>query len=340
MERAVTPETRVFLLCNPQNPLGRVFSADEIVQLAEFCETHDLVLVSDEIHCDLIFDEAATPHFSALNLPERLAQRTITLLSPSKTWNIAGLGYAFAVIPDDSLRRKFAAARGHTLSRDQRAVLLRRRGRLPPWRALAPGTDGLSASTTATRSSDFIRTRCPGLSVTPARPPIWHGSTPAAWAWTTPPAFREEGRTVPLRRRVLRLARLDPLQLRLPARADARRPGKNRGSALIPFSRGPQLLPAGGVSPPDENSPHHPCHCRPSARSTPGRPSRKSPWSPSTVKRQILESDHDMRGQTRRHPAVRPSLSAWRSRTRARHRSASRNSPVTCSSNAPGTNRK
>ncbi len=116
MEQSVTEKTKAFLLCNPQNPLSRVFSAAEVMKLAEFCETHDLVLVSDEIHCDLIFDEAATPHFSALNLSAHLAKRTITLLSPSKTWNIAGLGYAFAIIPDDSIRRKFSAARGHTLA--------------------------------------------------------------------------------------------------------------------------------------------------------------------------------------------------------------------------------
>ena len=116
MAQAVTPDTRVFSLCNPQNPLGRVFSKEEITRLAVFCETHDLVLVADEIHCDLIFDEALTPHFSALELPENLAKRSITLLSPSKTWNIAGLGYAFAIIPDDTLRRKFNAAKGHTLT--------------------------------------------------------------------------------------------------------------------------------------------------------------------------------------------------------------------------------
>jgi len=116
LEAAVTPTTRVFLLCNPQNPLGRVFSESEVLRLAEFCERHDLILVSDEIHCDLIHDEAATPHFSALRLPANLRQRIITLLSPSKTWNIAGLGYAFAVIPDDSVRRRFCAARGHTLT--------------------------------------------------------------------------------------------------------------------------------------------------------------------------------------------------------------------------------
>ncbi len=115
MEASVTPKTKIFVLSNPQNPLGRVFTAGEITQLAEFCEKHDLILLSDEIHCDLILDESSTPHFSALNLPEPLRKRTITLLAPSKTYNIAGLGYAFAVIPDDTLRRKFNAVKGHTL---------------------------------------------------------------------------------------------------------------------------------------------------------------------------------------------------------------------------------
>lgn len=115
MEAQVTPQTKLFVLSNPQNPLGRVYTEEEITQLATFCEKHDLILLSDEIHCDLILNEPRTPHFSALNLPEELRDRTITLLSPSKTYNIAGLGYAFAVIPNDSIRRRFDAARGHTL---------------------------------------------------------------------------------------------------------------------------------------------------------------------------------------------------------------------------------
>jgi cystathionine beta-lyase len=115
LEAAVTERTRLFLLSNPQNPLGRVFSEAEITRLAEFCERHDLVLVSDEIHCDLILDPERTPHFSAARLPASFQKRIITLLSPSKTYNIAGLGYAYAVIFDDSLRRRFIAARGHTL---------------------------------------------------------------------------------------------------------------------------------------------------------------------------------------------------------------------------------
>ncbi len=166
MEKAVTPGTRVFLLCNPQNPLGRVFSREEIDRLADFCEAHDLILVSDEIHCDMIFDEQATPHVSALNLAPKHAARTITLLSPSKTWNIAGLGYAFAVIPDDSLRRKFNAARGHTLAEINAlsyyaAEAAYRHGE--PWRRelmsyLRDNRDTLAG---------FIRTRCPGLTLIP-----------------------------------------------------------------------------------------------------------------------------------------------------------------------------
>jgi cystathionine beta-lyase len=116
MVASVRPDTRVFLLSNPMNPLGRVLTEREMIKLATFCHKLNIVLVSDEIHCDLILDEEETPHFSALNLPDELRQNTITLLSPSKTYNIAGLGYAYAVIPNDSLRRRFQAAKGHTLS--------------------------------------------------------------------------------------------------------------------------------------------------------------------------------------------------------------------------------
>lgn len=114
MEAAVTPKTKVLILCHPQNPLGRVFTEQEILQLAEFCERHDLILVSDEIHCDLILEDDQS-HFTCLRLPESFKERLITLMAPSKTYNIAGLGYSFAVIEDATLRRKFNAARGCTL---------------------------------------------------------------------------------------------------------------------------------------------------------------------------------------------------------------------------------
>ncbi len=166
MENAVTEETKTFLLCNPQNPLGRVFTREEVTRLAQFCERHDLVLVSDEIHCDLIFDETATPHFSALNLPENLARRSITLLAPSKTWNIAGLGYAFAVIPDDSIRRKFTATRGHTLSEINALAYYAAEA---AYRDGEPWRKELVAYLKENRDTlvEFIRTRCPGLAVSP-----------------------------------------------------------------------------------------------------------------------------------------------------------------------------
>lgn len=111
LERAVTPATRLFILCHPHNPVGRVWMRDELERLVEFCDRHELVLCSDEIHCDLILDDA--PHVPTLTLGEAACRRTITMLSPSKTYNLPGLACAYAVIPDDGLRLAFKrAARG------------------------------------------------------------------------------------------------------------------------------------------------------------------------------------------------------------------------------------
>ncbi|AKC84180.1 aspartate aminotransferase [Verrucomicrobia bacterium IMCC26134] len=109
LERAVTPRTKLFFLCNPHNPLARVFRRDELVRIADFCARHDLVLCSDEIHCDLILDPAL-PHLpTALVAPEHAA-RTVTLMAPSKTYNVPGLGTSFAIIPDSALRARFVRA--------------------------------------------------------------------------------------------------------------------------------------------------------------------------------------------------------------------------------------
>ncbi len=114
LEAAVTPRTRVFLFCNPQNPTGRVFSREEVEQLGDFCQRHQLVLCSDEVHCDLIL-EPTLNHFSVLRLPESMRQRTITLMAASKTYNVAGLACAFAVVPDPELRRRFLRSAGKLL---------------------------------------------------------------------------------------------------------------------------------------------------------------------------------------------------------------------------------
>ena len=109
LERAVTPRTKVFFLCNPHNPLARVWRRDELVRLGEFCVRHNLVLCSDEIHCDLILDPSLN-HVCTGTLGGEIAQRTITLTAPSKTYNVPGLGTSIAVIPDAALRAKFVRA--------------------------------------------------------------------------------------------------------------------------------------------------------------------------------------------------------------------------------------
>ncbi len=106
MEKAVAVGTKMFILCNPQNPLGRVFSRRELMLLADFCERHALILCADEIHCDLVLDPHVR-HQSALGLPGQYLKRLIVLASPSKTYNIAGIGYSMAVIPDPGLRASF-----------------------------------------------------------------------------------------------------------------------------------------------------------------------------------------------------------------------------------------
>lgn len=105
-EAAVTPDTRLFLLCHPHNPVGRAWLADELDAVAAFCRRHDLVLCTDEIHCDLILDDSRHVP-AALRDP---ALSSITLMAPSKTFNVPGLGCAFAVIPDAALRRAFTRA--------------------------------------------------------------------------------------------------------------------------------------------------------------------------------------------------------------------------------------
>lgn len=114
MERAVRPDTRLFLLCNPHNPLGRSFSRDELLRLGDFCCRHDLILCADEIHCDLVLDPA-TRHTCALTLPENIRQRTVLLSAPSKTFNMAGIGFTFAAIPNPELRARIIRAKGHSL---------------------------------------------------------------------------------------------------------------------------------------------------------------------------------------------------------------------------------
>jgi len=109
LEARTTERTRLFMLCNPHNPVGRVFNREELTRLAQLCEQHDLVICADEIHCDLVLDRDKV-HIPIATLDPAIAQRTVTLMSPSKTFNLPGLGCALAIIPHEPLRRKFRRA--------------------------------------------------------------------------------------------------------------------------------------------------------------------------------------------------------------------------------------
>jgi cystathionine beta-lyase len=111
LERAVTPKSRLLLLCSPHNPVGRVWSGEELTSLADFAQRHDLVICSDEIHAGLVIEESVR-HIPIATLSEEADRRSITLLAPSKTFNVPGLGCSFAVISDDTLRRAFRKAMG------------------------------------------------------------------------------------------------------------------------------------------------------------------------------------------------------------------------------------
>lgn len=106
LENALTDRARLLLFCNPHNPGGTVYRKEELEQLAEIIIKHDLYICSDEIHCDLILEQGLQ-HTPIASLSPEIAARTITLMAPSKTFNIAGLGCSFAIIGNPELRKKF-----------------------------------------------------------------------------------------------------------------------------------------------------------------------------------------------------------------------------------------
>ena len=106
LEESITAATKLFLLCSPHNPVGRVFTTAELTTLADICQKYDIVICSDEIHCDLILDRQKS-HIPTATLNPDVAARTITLMSPSKTFNLPGLSCALAVIPAKKLRHSF-----------------------------------------------------------------------------------------------------------------------------------------------------------------------------------------------------------------------------------------
>ena len=108
-EAIITHQTKLFLLCSPHNPVGRVFTREELQAMGEICLRHDVLICSDEIHGDLTF--SGHPHTPIASISPELEARTITLMAPSKTFNVAGLDCGFAVISNPELRKQYNAAR-------------------------------------------------------------------------------------------------------------------------------------------------------------------------------------------------------------------------------------
>ncbi|WP_207393245.1 MalY/PatB family protein [Bacillus sp. Cs-700] len=104
------PEVKMLLLCNPHNPVGRVWTKEELMKLAELCFAHNVLIVSDDIHFDLIFK--GYQHTLISSLSNEIAANTITCIAPSKTFNLAGMQLSTIIIPDEEKREKFNAYMG------------------------------------------------------------------------------------------------------------------------------------------------------------------------------------------------------------------------------------
>ena len=108
--RQSKPKPELLLLCNPHNPVGQAWTRAELARLLDFALRHDLLVCSDEAHSDLILSDARHVPFASLG--DEAVQRTVTLMSPSKAFNLAGLGCSYAIISNEALRRRFLAAAG------------------------------------------------------------------------------------------------------------------------------------------------------------------------------------------------------------------------------------
>jgi cysteine-S-conjugate beta-lyase len=107
-EAGISERTKIFVLCNPHNPVGRVYRRDELEKMAEICLRRGAVICSDEIHGDLIYKRQV--HIPIASLDPEVARNTITLMAPTKTFNIAGLQCSFAIVPNAELRKKMLEA--------------------------------------------------------------------------------------------------------------------------------------------------------------------------------------------------------------------------------------
>ncbi len=103
--RKITQDTRLLILCNPHNPVGRVWTKEELAQVGDICLKNNILIISDEIHSDLIF--SGYRHLPLPKVSDELAGNCVVCMAPSKTFNIAGLATSYVIIPDKKIRQKF-----------------------------------------------------------------------------------------------------------------------------------------------------------------------------------------------------------------------------------------
>ena len=157
-EAAGDERTRVFILCNPHNPVGRVFSRADLERLAAICLRRDILICSDEIHCDLVFE--GHRHVPIASLDLEVARRSVTLMAPSKTFNVPGLRCSFVIIPDPDLRRRFGGDGDFSEINIMGLVAA-----LSAYRDGQEWLDQLLAYLQANRDfvADFVRRKLPGI---------------------------------------------------------------------------------------------------------------------------------------------------------------------------------
>lgn len=107
LKRNLNSSCKIFILCNPHNPAGRVWTREELTELAEICYDNNILVISDEIHADLVYENEGYKHIPFASVSEKAAQNSITFMAPSKTFNIAGIVSSFAIVPNENIRTKF-----------------------------------------------------------------------------------------------------------------------------------------------------------------------------------------------------------------------------------------
>lgn len=105
LKKRIDTSSKILILCNPHNPGGRVWTKEELADLAEICYDNGILVISDEIHSDMAFEN--NKHVPFASVSKKAAQNSITFMAPSKTFNIAGIVSSYSIIPNEKIRTKF-----------------------------------------------------------------------------------------------------------------------------------------------------------------------------------------------------------------------------------------